>query len=255
MNDPSTPIYRLTDLQQAYNGRRVLAVDRLDIGRGELLALVGPSGAGKSTLLRLLNFLERPTGGTLEFDGVAVDDRLPLEQRRRVTTVFQRPALLKRSVADNIGYGLRLRGDRLPAAGLADWLERLGLTHLERQAAPRLSAGEQQRVALARALVLRPDVLLLDEPTANLDPYNIGLIERIVADARQGDGRHGDDRAAAGMSVVWVTHDIFQARRVADRVAFLLDGRLIEVSAAERFFTQPATAQAAAFLRGELVYG
>ncbi len=250
MNDPSTPIYHLTDLQQAYNGRRVLAVDRLDIGRGELLALVGPSGAGKSTLLRLLNFLERPTGGRLEFDGVAADDRLPLEQRRRVTTVFQRPALLKRSVADNIGYGLRLRGAKLDAADLARWLERLGLTHLERQAAPRLSAGEQQRVALARALVLRPDVLLLDEPTANLDPYNIGLIERIVADARQ-----GDDRAAAGMSVVWVTHDIFQARRVADRVAFLLDGRLIEVSAAERFFTQPATAQAAAFLRGELVYG
>lgn len=250
MNDLSTPIYRLTDLQQAYNGRRVLAVDRLDIGRGELLALVGPSGAGKSTLLRLLNFLERPTGGRLEFDGVAADDRLSLEQRRRVTTVFQRPALLKRSVADNIGYGLRLRGAKLDAADLARWLERLGLTHLERQAAPRLSAGEQQRVALARALVLRPDVLLLDEPTANLDPYNIGLIERIVADVRQ-----GDDRAAAGMSVVWVTHDIFQARRVADRVAFLLDGRLIEVSAAERFFTQPATAQAAAFLRGELVYG
>ncbi len=250
MNDPSTPIYRLTDLQQIYNGRRVLAVDRLDIGRGELLALVGPSGAGKSTLLRLLNFLERPTGGRLEFDGVAADDRLSLEQRRRVTTVFQRPALLKRSVADNIGYGLRLRGAKLDAADLARWLERLGLTHLERQAAPRLSAGEQQRVALARALVLRPDVLLLDEPTANLDPYNIGLIERIVADARQ-----GDDRAAAGMSVVWVTHDIFQARRVADRVAFLLDGRLIEVSAAERFFTQPATTQAAAFLRGELVYG
>lgn len=246
---PSTPIYRLTGLRQEYNGRRVLDIDRLNIGRGEVLALVGPSGAGKSTLLRLLNFLEQPAGGTLEFDGAAIDGRVSLEQRRRVTTVFQRPALLHRSVAANIGYGLKLRGDKLPAAELNQWLERLGLTHLERQSAAKLSAGEQQRVALARGLVLRPDVLLLDEPTANLDPYNIGLIERIVADARLGDGR-----GSPAMSVVWVTHDIFQARRVADRVAFLLDGRLIEVTEAEAFFSSPTTSQAAAFLRGELVY-
>lgn len=244
----STPIYRLTGLQQVYNGRRVLDIDRLDIQRGELLALVGPSGSGKSTLLRLLNFLERPAGGALEFDGTLVDDRLPLAQRRRVTTVFQRPALLHRSVAANIGYGLKLRGEKLLPAGLALWLERLGLAHLERQPAPKLSAGEQQRVALARGLVLRPDVLLLDEPTANLDPYNIGLIERIVAGARD------DASTASPMSVVWVTHDIFQARRVADRVAFLLGGRLIEVAGTEAFFNHPATPQVAAFLRGELVY-
>jgi tungstate transport system ATP-binding protein len=104
-------------------------------------------------------------------------------------------------------------------------------------------------VALARALVLRPDVLLLDEPSANLDPYNIGLIERLVADARRGNGDSG-----TSMTVVWVTHDIFQARRVADRVAFLLGGRLVELADAATFFSAPATPQAAAFLRGELVY-
>ena len=238
------PIYRLNDLQQTYNGRRVLAIDRLDIGRGEVLALVGPSGAGKSTLLRLLNFLEQPSGGTLVFDGAPVTPRLALDQRRRVTTVFQRPALLHRSVIANIGYGLGLRGRKPDDDELAGWLERLGLTHLARQSAPKLSAGEAQRVALARALILRPDVLLLDEPSANLDPYNIGLIERLVAEAH----------AETGMTVVWVTHDIFQARRVAGRVAFLLDGRLVEVADAATFFTAPATPQAAAFLRGELIY-
>ncbi len=238
------PIYTLHDLQQSYNGRRVLAIDRLDIGRGEVLALVGPSGSGKSTLLRLLNFLEQPSGGALTFDGEPVTPRLALAQRRRVTTVFQRPALLHRSVAANIGYGQTLRGIKPDNDELAAWLDRLGLSHLARQSAPKLSAGEAQRVALARALILRPDVLLLDEPSANLDPYNIGLIERLVAEAH----------SETGMTVVWVTHDIFQARRVAGRVAFLLEGRLVEVADAATFFTAPATPQAAAFLRGELVY-
>ena len=236
--------YELKDLRKVYDDRTVLNLDALTIAPGEVLALVGPSGTGKSTLLRLLNFLEPPTVGELHFDGRRVTDDLPLEQRRRVTAVFQRPALLHRSVAANIVYGLGLRGRKMPPTELDDWLKRLGLAHLASQAAPRLSAGESQRVAMARALAVKPDVLLLDEPTANLDPYNVGLIERLVA----------EERAALGMTVVWVTHDIFQARRVADRVAFLLGGRLVEVSDAATFFSAPTTPQAAAFLRGELVY-
>ncbi|MCW5865044.1 MAG: phosphate ABC transporter ATP-binding protein [Anaerolineae bacterium] len=238
------PLYRLDHVQKAYDGRVVLDVDELAVNRGEVLALVGPSGSGKSTLLRLLNFLEPPTAGALSFDGQAVTAEPPLAQRRRVTAVFQRPALLRRSVAANIGYGLGLRGQKLPPDALAGWLDRLGLSPLARQSAPRLSAGEAQRLAMARALVLRPDALLLDEPTANLDPYNVGVIERLVA----------EEQRATGMTVVWVTHDIFQARRVADRAAFLLNGRLVEVAAAETFFAAPAAPQTAAFLRGELVY-
>ena len=235
-------MYLLTDLQQTYNGRRVLDIDRLDVGRGEVLAVLGPSGSGKSTLLRLLNFLERPSGGELIFDGQPAD-ALPLAQRRRVTTVFQRPALLRRSVTANIAYGLNLRGEKLTEAEAAAWLDRLGLAPLARQRGDKLSAGEAQRLALARALVLRPDVLLLDEPSANLDPYNIGLIERLV----------GEAHAETGMTVVWVTHDIFQARRVAGRVAFLLGGRLVEAADAAPFFGAARTRGAAAFFRGELV--
>lgn len=238
-----TPIYRLAGLTKSYHGRTVLNIDEMTIRRGEVVALVGPSGSGKTTLLRLLNFLEPPSSGMLQFGDYRVNGSVPLDLRRRVTAVFQHPALLSRSVTANIAYGLELRGEKLSAEQSSAWLERLGLTHLARQSATKLSAGEGQRVALARALAIRPDVLLLDEPTANLDPYNIGLIERLVADEYQ----------SLGMTVIWVTHDIFQARRVAGRVAFLLGGELVEFSETEIFFNAPVALQTAAFLRGELV--
>lgn len=237
-------IYTLTALTKTYNGRTVLDIEALGIRRGEVLGLIGPSGAGKTTLLRLLNFLEPPSSGELCFDGRPLNGRAPLDLQRRVTTVFQRPALLRRSVAANIGYGLGLRGQKLPPEELEAWLERLGLTPLVKQRATKLSAGEGQRVALARALVLKPDVLLLDEPTANLDPYNVGLIEGLVR----------EEHAARGMTVVWITHDIFQARRATDRVAFLLGGKLVELGDTEAVFTAPQSSQTAAFLRGDLVY-
>jgi tungstate transport system ATP-binding protein len=237
-------LYTLTNITQVYNGRSVLNLPHLEIQQGEILAVVGPSGAGKSTLLRLLNFLETPATGEILFAGMGVNGRVPLEMRRRVTTVFQTPGLLNRSVAANIGYGLRLRGQTLAAAQLDQWLERLGLTGLEKQRPGQLSAGEAQRVALARALVIRPDVLLLDEPTANLDPYNVDLIEKIV---RQ-------ENEAQGTTVVLVTHNIFQARRLAHRTALLLSGRLVEIGETEQLFNEPGQAKTAAFLRGELVY-
>ncbi len=238
-----TPLYSLRELRHAYGSRTVLSLDALDILRGEVLAIVGPSGAGKSTLLRLLNFLEAPTGGTLEFDGAKVSMQPPLATVRRVTTVFQRPVLLDRSVRENVAFGLGLRGQ--PADGRVDHaLAQVGLTGLGRAPAHKLSGGEMQRAALARALVIEPDVLLLDEPTANLDPYNVGLIEGIIAAQNR-------DR---GTTLVLVTHNIFQAKRLAHRVALLWDGRLVEINATPVFFDTPADPRSAAFLRGEIAY-
>jgi len=206
--------------------------------------VIGPSGAGKSTLLRLLNFLELPSKGRLDFEGHSVSPDLLIEKRRRVTTVFQRPVLLKRSVAANLKFGVQLRGGSLDPARKDEWLEKLGLAELEHQSATKLSAGEAQRVALARALLTDPDVLLLDEPTANLDPYNVGLIEKIVQ----------EDNQTRRTTVVIVTHNIFQARRVAHRTALLLDGQLIEVGETEQFFSSPARPESRAFIGGELIY-
>ncbi len=239
-----TPLYRLEGIRQRYNGREVLHVGEMTIARGEILALVGPSGAGKSTLLRLLNFLEPPSSGRLIFDQSSVIGEVPLPVRRRVTTVFQKPVLLKRSVRDNFRYGLELRGEKLPEDALEIWLDRLGLSKLAHQPAHKLSGGEAQRVALARALLVRPDVLLLDEPTANLDPYNVSLIEAIVR----------EENAQRGVTVVLVTHNVFQARRLAHRTGLLLNGELIELGETNGFFTQPKREETGAFVRGELVY-
>src|SRR5581483_8944946 len=155
-------LYHLENLRKAYAARTVLNVNALDVREGEILALVGPSGAGKSTLLRLLNFLEAPTSGTLTYRGQVIAAPAPLALRREVTTVFQRPLLLRGSVAENIAYGLRLRGARVNS-NIEQILSRIGLENMAHVPARKLSGGEMQRVALARALVIEPRVLLLDE--------------------------------------------------------------------------------------------
>jgi tungstate transport system ATP-binding protein len=244
--DAPSPIYTLRGLAQEYAGRRVLEVDSLEILPGEIFALVGPSGAGKSTLLRLLNFLETPARGSITFQGAAfgAGQEMPLALRRRVTTVFQRPILLDASVWENVTYGLRLRGERDSHPATQAALQEVGLAELARQRARTLSGGEAQRVALARALVLRPDVLLLDEPTANLDPYNVGLIETIARRLNR----------EQGVTLVLVTHNIFQAHRLAHRVAFLLEGRIVEAAPVQAFFETPQDSRTRAFVRGDMVY-
>lgn len=238
--------YSIDGVSKAYAGRQVLQIDCLDIQRGEILALVGPSGAGKSTLLRMLNFLEPPSAGRIRYSQFEFrpGGDVPLGIRRQVTTVSQRPVLLDRPVHANVQFGLKLRGLRDAAGQVEEALQQVGLAHLARQQARTLSGGEAQRVALARAMVLKPAVLLLDEPTANLDPYNVGLIEQIVRTLNQ-------ERQT---TLVLVTHNIFQAHRLAHRVGFMLDGRLIEVADVQSFFEAPVDPRTAAFVRGDMVY-
>ncbi|MGB7338853.1 MAG: phosphate ABC transporter ATP-binding protein [Phototrophicaceae bacterium] len=241
------PIYTIHHLQQQYDKRIILNIDALSIRHGEIFALVGPSGAGKSTLLRLLAMLEAPTTGTVnlhlhqqnyDYEG------LPIQVRREIAMVFQRPVLLTRSVRANVAYGLTLRGEKARSSKVDAMLERLSILHLA-DAKPRtLSGGELQRVSIARAMILQPQVLILDEPTANLDPHNIGIIEQFLRD------QHTQQQT----TIIIVTHNIFQAKRLADRIGLLYDGNLIEVADTQTFFENPHDERTAAFTSGHLIY-
>jgi len=239
-------IFHLCQASRRYGEREVCCIEELTVYRGEVLGIMGPSGAGKSTLLRLLNFLEPLSTGKLAFDGHVSNGvaNAPLGVRRRMTMVFQKPVLLSSTVADNVAYGLRLRGERNVSARVQAALERVGLGEMARHKTATLSGGEAQRVALARALVIQPEVLLLDEPTANLDPYNVALIERLITEANR----------ELGTTIVLVTHNVFQAHRLAHRVMFMLDGKAVEVGPTEEVFLRPKDPRTAAFISGDMVY-
>jgi tungstate transport system ATP-binding protein len=240
-------LYTINNLTHRYGSRTILRIESLDIQPGEIFALVGPSGAGKSTLLRLLAMLETPTQGQvmMQINGHSVTSATAsIAERRQLTMVFQRPVLLSRSVRANVAFGLRIRGQRRCTDQVHQTLARVSLSHLIDANAHTLSGGEMQRVAVARALVLEPQVLLLDEPTANLDPYNVRLIEDLIRE------QHRD----YGTTIILVTHNIFQAQRLATRVALVLDGELVEVAPSESFFNAPRDPRTAAFISGDLVY-
>ncbi|MGF1528357.1 MAG: ATP-binding cassette domain-containing protein [Candidatus Competibacterales bacterium] len=231
---------RLEGVVYAVKGQRLVDDVTLEIPPHSSTVILGPNGAGKSLTLRLLHGLLLPTGGRVTWGGRPLDDATG----RRQAMVFQRPVLLRRTLAANVDYALGLRvGSAKARRRRRDaCLAQAGLEALARRPARRLSGGEQQRLALARALALEPEVLFLDEPTASLDPASVVAIEGAIHRAHR-----------QGTTVVLVTDDLGQARRLAERVVFLHKGQVLEAGPAEAFFHRPQTAAARAFLAGQLV--
>ncbi|MBS4031807.1 MAG: phosphate ABC transporter ATP-binding protein [Clostridiales bacterium] len=235
-------------LSKSYHKKEVLRIDQMTIRSGGITCVMGPSGAGKSTMLRIVNMLEVPTTGEVNYFGQPVPtvpaDRLKLQ--RRMTMVFQKAALLDMSVYENIAFGLHAR--RIPPEEtrrrVMTALETVGMSEQRSQRGKTLSAGEAQRVAFARAAVLQPEVLLLDEPTANLDPANVELLETMILDLNR---EHGT-------TILMVTHNLFQARRLAHDVMFFYQGQLLESGSTERVFNTPANEYTRSFVEGSMVY-
>jgi tungstate transport system ATP-binding protein len=227
-----TELFKLQAVDVRYGRVQALSGCSLRIQAGERLALVGSNGSGKSTLLRTLNGLVRPASGSLQHD-----------TRARQAMLFQRPYMLRASVLRNVALGLWLAGvpwREAKVQALAA-LERVGLEHLATRNAKALSGGQQQRVALARAWALKPQVLLLDEPTASLDPAAKREVERLMAEF-----------ADAGMTLIFSSHNLGQVKRLAQRVIYLEQGWLMADLPTAAFFDGPVPAAAEAFLKGEL---
>ena len=222
------------------SGRRLINDLSCTFAAGSRSVILGPNGAGKSITLRLCHGLLRPTSGSVRWLGPAAS-----RAAERQAMVFQRPVMLRRSVAANIAYALAVRGvaRRLRGEPVAQALARVNLAEAADRPARALSHGEQQRVAIARAWVLKPEVLFLDEPTANLDPEGTRTVEEAIEAVHR-----------SGAKIIMTTHDLGQARRLADEVLFLHRGRLVEHTAAEDFFAAPKSREAAAYLKGELLW-
>ena len=216
-------ILKIRNLKKNYNGRTVLDIESLNFQKRKIYAIVGPNGSGKTTLLNILNLLEKPDKGQISFYDQEITNKSNsdiLESRRRMTLVNQDPFLFHSTVYDNIAYGLKIRS--LSSAEqlirVKNALKMVGLSDFEKRRVNQLSGGEAQRVVIARALVIEPEVLFLDEPTANIDQKHIDVVERIIKKIKK----------EIKTTVIFTTHDLSQAYRLADEVISLLDGKIIK---------------------------
>lgn len=237
---------RADDIHKNFNGNSVLEDLSISVSCGELLAIIGPSGVGKTTLLKILNGLLEPEKGAVYFmdEPLRFENDDDLSKRRRMALLSQKPYPLMKSVRGNVAYPLRLRDEEGIDDKVEEALEHVNLLGKADRKASTLSSGELQRMAFARATVFEPDILLLDEFTAHLDPYNINVLEEAVE-------WYLEERNAA---VVMVTHNLFQAERISSTTAFLFDGKIVEKDSTEKIFEDPKDDRTEAFVNGEMVF-
>jgi len=233
---------------KVFQDKSVLQGISFKTSEGQIFCIIGPNGSGKTTTLKIIDLLEEPDRGEVFFNNV---DILKLKENERITyrkkmaIVFQQPTLYNMKVYDNVALGLKIRNSEKTQIRykVEDSLKSVNLLDFADKHAYTLSGGEAQRLSLAMALALKPEVLLLDEPTANLDPANIIIVENIIREYAKKQG-----------VVVFTTHNMFEAKRLADRVALLMDGSIIEESDVEGFFNNPKDERAVRFVRGEIVF-
>ncbi|BBL69011.1 ABC transporter ATP-binding protein [Methanoculleus chikugoensis] len=231
----------LKNVSKYFGDTRVLDGVTGKVNRGEIFAVIGPSGSGKSTLLRLIDLLDTPTGGAIRVNGTDIHaEQRNLSIRRMMGMVFQKPAVFNATVAENVAVGLRFRGASKSKihTRIEEALDMVGLAGYGERRARTLSGGEMQRVALARAMVIEPEILLLDEPTANLDPVSVATIEDLAV-------RINRD---LGTTIVFSTHDMYQGQRLAHRIGVLMNGMFAQVGTPREVFTLPASREVARFV-------
>jgi len=218
----------LKGVTKIFGNKTVLDNINLQIQEGETLALLGPNGSGKTTLLKILAFIENPSSGEVKFQGATVNFKNTEKTRLQSTLVFQRTILFNTSAYNNIAYGLRVRKTpkNIRDEEIRNALKLVKLEGFEKRSARKLSGGEQQRVAIARALALKTPLLLLDEPTANLDPKNAALLEEVIATVNR----------ETKTTIVMATHNMFQAKALPDRIALISDGKITEVGSPTEIF-------------------
>ena len=223
--------------------KEILDSVSFNIKEAQICTIIGPSGAGKSSLLRLANRLTDPTGGEIWFDEQDIRTISIVALRRKIGLVFQKPVFFSGSVRDNICYGTTIRGERLPNP--EKYLEMVGMEpEVMDWDAAKLSGGQQQRVALARALANQPKILLLDEPTSALDPQAADHLESLILSLRE----------TLGLTVLWVTHNLEQAKRVGDKTVLLVAGKVVEEESTQQFFETPSKEITRLFLAGKSLF-
>jgi tungstate transport system ATP-binding protein len=238
----------VSDIRKNYYMNSVLKGCSFSFEAEGIYILMGPNGSGKSTFLRICALLEEPDGGEIDFTerGQGVKAEKDISLRRRITLVLPKIGIFNTTVFKNVAYGLKLRGMRNEAIveKVGSALEMVGLSDRKENNATSLSSGETQRIGIARAIIIEPEILFLDEPTASLDPYSTKVIEEVITKIRE----------QKNIVIIMVTHNLFQAQRLADHVLFMYEGRIVDHGSKKTFFENPEDERARRFITGQMVY-